>query len=398
MDERLLWNRNFISILLANCSVSISFFILNPTFPVYIKNLINDLSIVGLLSSVFLISAMLVRPISGYLTDIYNKRKIFIGGLFLLCIGIVGYIYIKSIPGIVFARVLHGIGMGLATTAFGALASQNIPPSRMGEGMGLFGLGMVLGMSIGPLIGLQLMNSYGAQVAFAVAGGFSMLGVLLIVAIYRKTSYSNMNLPAVDTPRRIGKLFTIEKSALVPAGLVFFIGIVVSAITTYLALYAVDRGISNIGYFFTVQSVAVLLSRLINGRLADKKGYAVVIIPSFICLAGAMLLLFWAKTPLFFLIVAFLYGLGYGTLTSACQALSVLKAKPEHRGLAISTYYLGMDAGNGVGTILNGIISQAIGYAGMYLFCIIPLILGLVLFSFWNGNPRGGNLKGRVGN
>jgi MFS family permease len=90
IDKDSLWNRNYISILFANCLISISFFMLNPTFPVYIKSLVNNLSIVGLLSSLFLISAMLIRPFSGYLTDIYNKRMIFAGGLFLLCISIVG--------------------------------------------------------------------------------------------------------------------------------------------------------------------------------------------------------------------------------------------------------------------------------------------------------------------
>ena len=96
------------------------------------------------------------------------------------------------------------------------------------------------------------------------------------------------------------------------------------------------------------------------------------------------------------MLTAFLYGLGYGTLTSACQALAVLKAKPERGGLAISTYYLGMDAGNGLGTILNGALSKAFGYAGMYLLCIIPLIIGLIVFVFSGGIPRKSAAKASV--
>ena len=388
IENEPLWNRNYISILLANCFISISFFILNPTFPVYVKGIINDLGTVGLISSLFLISAMLIRPFSGYLTDIYNKRKIFVGGLFLLCLSILGYIFFKSITGIIVARLLHGIGMGLATTAFGALAAQNIPPSRMGEGMGYYGLGMVFGMSIGPSIGIQLMNAFGAQAAFGAAGVFSILGVILIIAIYRKKTSADINIPRPGIPQSFKALFNIEKTALMPASLIFFIGIIVSAITTYLVLFSKDQGITNIGFFFTIQSGAVLLSRLLNGRIADKKGYAIVIIPSIVCLVGAMVLLYFATTPIFFMITAFLYGLGYGTLTSACQALAVLKANPERRGLAIGTYYLGMDAGNGFGTILCGVVSKAFGYAEMYLFCIIPLVIGLMIFVLWDGEVR----------
>jgi MFS family permease len=392
-----LWNRNYISILLANCFISISFFILNPTFPVYVKGIINDLGTVGLISSLFLISAMLIRPFSGYLTDIYNKRKIFIGGLFLLCLSILGYIFFKSITGIIVARLLHGIGMGLATTAFGALAAQNIPPSRMGEGMGYYGLGMVFGMSIGPSIGIQLMDSFGPQAAFGAGGVFSILGVILIVAIYRKKTPSILNIPRPGIPKSIGAFFNIEKTTIMPASLIFFIGIIVSSITTYLVLFSKDQGISNIGFFFTIQSGAVLLSRLLNGRIADKKGYAIVIIPSIVCLICAMVLLFFATTPVFFMITAFLYGLGYGTLTSACQALAILKANPERRGLAIGTYYLGMDAGNGFGTILCGVVSKAVGYAEMYLLCVIPLLIGLAIFLFWDRNSRNRRRISRAG-
>ena len=202
-------------------------------------------------------------------------------------------------------------------------------------------------------------------------------------------------MPRPSIPRSIGAFFNIEKTAIIPASLIFFIGIIVSAITTYLVLFSIDLGISNIGFFFTIQSGAVLLSRLVNGRIADKKGYGVVIIPSIVCLIGAMVLLFFATTPIFFMITAFLYGLGYGTLTSACQALSVLEAKPERRGSAISTYYLGMDAGNGFGTILCGVISKTFGFAAMYLFCIIPLIGGLIIFLFWGGDSRNVRRKSR---
>lgn len=382
-DEGTLWNRNYIIILIVNCFISISFFIVNPTFPVYAKSLINDLSIVGLLSSVFLISATLIRPYSGHITDIYEKQKIFMGGLFLLCISFLGYILLKSVLEIIIVRLFHGIGMALTTTAFGALASENIPDSRMGEGMGYYGLGMVFGMSIGPSIGLYLLNSFSAQAAFGVAAGFLILGAILFFLIYRKPNHINKDLQGLRKPGKKGAFFNIEKTAILSASLVFFIGIVVSSITTYLVLYSNERGISNIGYFFTIQSVAVLISRLISGRLADKSGYAIVIVPSIVCLGLSMLLLYFASTPVVFMLTAFLYGLGYGTLTSSCQALSVAKANPERRGLAISTYYLGMDAGNGIGMIINGIISKAFGYAEMYLLCIIPLIIGLAIFFIW---------------
>lgn len=176
------------------------------------------------------------------------------------------------------------------------------------------------------------------------------------------------------------KLLIIEQKAILPAFLIFMMGIVVSAVTTYLALYASDRGIENIGFFFTIQAVALLLSRLFIGKISDRIGYTAVLIPSLVCLILAMILLYYAKTPFLFGVVGFLYGIGFGNLTSSCQAVSVLLAGTTHSGLAMSTYYLGFDGGKGLGSIINGIICGKIGYPGMYLSCALPLVFAIIVY------------------
>ena len=52
----------------------------------------------------------------------------------------------------------------------------------------------------------------------------------------------------------------------------------------------------------------------------------------------------------------------------------------EKRGIAISTYYLGMDFGIGVGIIAGSGIADALGYEGAYSFCGVLLVLGLLLY------------------
>ena len=61
-----------------------------------------------------------------------------------------------------------------------------------------------------------------------------------------------------------------------------------------------------------------------------------------------------------------LTGLGYGTLMPACQAIAVNAVPREKIGTGISTLFLFMDLGLGLGPILLGALVAATGYGTMY--------------------------------
>jgi MFS family permease len=380
-----LWNRNYILMITASAFISLSFYMLNPTFPIYIKGLNGNLGMVGFITGVFMVSSVLIRPFAGNSSDKYNKKIIYIAGLAMIVVAMAGYIIFKSIPMIIVFRLLHGLGWGLATTAAGTLTSDNVPHSRMGEGMGFLGVSLVFGMSIGPALGLELINRFDAFTVFAAAIAFTVIGAFLFIVLYKDIIKAEVSTPETPAARVKGLSAIIEKKSLLPASVVFFVGIVQSSIVSFLALYGAERGIANIGYFFTVEAIAILISRPLIGKIADKNGFWTVVIPAILVMTATMVMLYFSVSPMMFIFAAILYGIGFGTMSSSCQAMCVIYADPERRGMANSTYYLGMDFGMGIGSYLAGAIAGALGYSTMYLLGTIPLIIGLAVYLIGGG-------------
>ena len=136
-----------------------------------------------------------------------------------------------------------------------------------------------------------------------------------------------------------------------------------------------------------MQACALLLTRAVGGRLADRRGRAVVIVPGLLCAAAAIVLLPFAyDLPQFFLSAA-LWGVGLGCAQPASQALLVDRARGAERGLALSTYFMGFDIGIGVGSIVLGLISQTFGWPAMWTVSALAILLGLV--GVWSSRFQG---------
>jgi MFS family permease len=148
-------------------------------------------------------------------------------------------------------------------------------------------------------------------------------------------------------------------------------------INAFISIFAQSRGIQNPGFYFMVQAIALLVSRMFAGRLADQYGRAIVIIPGIILMAVALALLPLAHGFLYFVISASLFGIGFGSAQPATMALLIDRVRPEQRGLATGTYFMGFDAGISLGSILLGVVSQHCGFGVMWPISAVCTLLGL---------------------
>src|SRR5690606_33802852 len=90
-----------------------------------------------------------------------------------------------------------------------------------------------------------------------------------------------------------------------------------AGIVTFLATLAVDRGFGAVAsLFFAVYAGTVLVSRLFTGRLMDRRGANVVMLPAFILFAAGLAAIAAADHVWVLLTAAVLVGLGYGQLLS----------------------------------------------------------------------------------
>jgi len=379
LPSQRLWSKDFILINLANLFIFSGFQMLMPTLPVYAKHLGGSEAVAGMVIAVFAVSSVLIRPFAGRATDQYGRKGIFFLGLLIFILSVLSYSWVPGVGFLLLARFIHGFGWGSSNTAISTVATDVIPENKLGEGMGFFGLTANLSMALAPALGIYIMTTYTFSSLFLTAAMLPSIGLVLALFI-------TYNKPNPDQARPEGSL--LERSALRPTLIIFFVTMTYGAVVSFLALYAASLNIPNIGPFFTVYALTLLVSRPIFGRLSDKKGFDIVMLPGILCVLATMLILFSAHTMPMFLLAGFVYGVGLGAVQPTLQSMAVKHVPPFRRGAANGTYSTGFDLGIGLGSALWGLLAQAYGYNMLYLWASVPALIALVIyFAFGRTKP-----------
>jgi len=366
-----LWTRDFILVSLANLGVFMGLHMLMPVIPVYAIELGGSETWAGFIAGGFTLSVVLIRPLAGNLLDRQGRKGVYLVGILLFLSCTLAYYWVPSLLTLFALRFLHGFGWGISSTGASTIATDIIPKSRMGEGMGFFGLTGTLSMAVAPALGLGLMSGYGFDTVFTVAVVFVVLAFLIALPI------KCLQLEPNDRSVKTG---IIEKAAITPGIIILFLTITYGSIVTFIALYGAQRQVENIGLFFSAYALSLLFSRPYFGRLADRKGYAAAVLPGILAVFVAILLLYLAHSLLVFLLAGFIYGIGFGGTQPALQAMAVRNVEPSRRGAANATFFLGFDFGIGFGSIAWGLLVDILGYEYIYLLALIPTLIALVLF------------------
>ncbi|WLR48815.1 MFS transporter [Halobacillus litoralis] len=174
-----LWTGSFLNVCASNFLVFLVFYLLFVTMPIYTMESIGVAEgEAGLIITVFLLAAILIRPLSGQWVESFGRKpvvvialSIFLGSSFL-------YLWFDSFSTLLIIRFIQGIGFGMGTTALGAIAADVIPDQRKGEGLGYFAMSMNFAMVIGPFLGLTLIQNAGFTVMFYVCVALAVLALL----------------------------------------------------------------------------------------------------------------------------------------------------------------------------------------------------------------------------
>lgn len=372
-----LWTKDFILIICINLFLFLGFQFFPSALPPYVKSLGASDATLGWLTGTATIATMLTRPLAGMLLDTLGRKGVFISGLVLMTI-ICAAMYFFPIVWLILAlRFVHGLGWGVASTSASTIASDNIPTFRFGEGMGYFGLSASLAMAISPAIALSLEPAW----MFSIATALMFISIVLAMGLHYK--------PVEKPDKSAGKYRPYEKAAIPPALVMFLTTTAYGALVTFLAVYAKSSGINNIGPFFTVYALIMMLTRPTVGKIIDKHGFTVVMLPSLGLIAAALIILSQSDSLMLFLCSAVLYGLGMGSMHTSAQSLAILSSPKNRVGAANATFFTGFDAGIGFGAVFGGILAEAFGYSGMFsLLAACPLSAALLFWIFSRRNKK----------
>ena len=372
-----LWNANYCRAWSANFMLYFSFMVLTPLLPLYLSDTFNaEKDIIGLVLSGYAITALLIRPFSGYFVDTFPRKAVllFFYGLFALLFG--GYLVASSLILFAIVRTIHGAPMGAATVANSTVAIDVLASSRRAEGIGYYGLSNNLATAIAPTIGIFLWHWTGSYDAiFIVALVSGLIGWIINTTLRVRTRIPQQR-PKLSFDRMF--LFAGWPEGISMACFSYSYGVV----STYVAIYAKESlGMeAGTGLFFTILCIGLMLSRLIGahslrqGAVVKNATHGVIV-----SLIGYLLFASVHQSWAMYL-SALIIGLGNGHMFPAFQTMFINLASNSQRGTANGTLLTSWDVGMGLGITLGGLLSEAIGYDGAFWSAWITNLAGVVFF------------------
>ena len=118
MEQEKLWNANYWKVMIANFTLSFAFYLLTPLLPLYLSEHFGATKdLIGFVLSGYALTALLVRPFSGYLADSFPRKKVLLVSFFLYFILFGGYLAAGTVLLFAIVRTLHGGPYGAATVA-----------------------------------------------------------------------------------------------------------------------------------------------------------------------------------------------------------------------------------------------------------------------------------------
>lgn len=369
-----LWTPAFILLIFLGTLTSIGFNMVAPTLAKYAVSLGASLTAAGVLTGLFAITALVARPFSGVIADRMNKKKLLIAATIMIGLAAAGYSISLSMPMLIAFRILHGIAFAISSTTNVTLLASVLPRSRLGEGIGYYGVGHILATAFGPGLGLAVGDQFGFQMAYLVSALLSMTAAVLMTRI----RYCD-NLAARSKGRIVfSDLISVKVLPLALIGGIF--SLLNGVISSFIVLMSDERGIGGIGAMFTVNAVVLFLIRPFAGRLSDRKGISFILYPALILSAVSAAMLGAAASLWMILAAAVLRSAAQGAAQPSLQTACLRSLPPEKSGVATSTFYVGADIGQGIGPILGGAISAAWGYSTMFYCCAALFVIGLIVW------------------
>ncbi len=260
-------------------------------------------------------------------------------------------------PGLIAARLALGAGEGTVFTAGSAWIVDLAPPRRRGRVIGLYGLAVWSGLSVGPLIGELLLHAAGYTAVWVFAGAAPLLGALVALRLpdpFRPVAHPEHHPLIAREAIRPG--FAL---ALASAGY--------AAVAAFVVLHLEARGVGHGATVFGAFATMVVLTRLAGGDLPDRIGPARVATTAAAVEAVGLTTIALAHSLPVALAGALAMGAAFSLLYPSLSLIVVSRVPWTRRGAALGTFTAFFDAGVGFGAPLAGLAAALTGYEGAFL-------------------------------
>ncbi len=330
-----------------------------PTLPTFVRGPLHSGDVaVGIVVGAFAVTSVVCRPLAGRQSDRRGRRVVLVAGALAMTAGGALYLVSHSVVTLVLARLVVGAGEGTVYTAGATWAVDLAPEDRRGFALGLFGLAVWGGLSLGPLAGELLRSQAGYDAVWTLTAALPAAGALIA-----------LRLPEPEVPALTPQA---ERAALLPRaahrpGLALALANVgYAALAGFVVLALKARGIGGGAIVFTAFAVAVFASRLVLSRVPDRAGARPTATAAGLLEALGLIVIALAHSLALALVGALIVGVGFSMLFPSLALMVVGEVTDDRRGTAMGAFTAFFDIGVGLGGPIAGLTASLAGYPAVF--------------------------------
>lgn len=343
--------------------IFINFNISHTITPLYILDVGGTEFFSGLQSTLYFLTAVVLRFYFGPLADSKgNKLALFIGAIAFATAPLF-FMLSDKVWYIILIRMYQAIGLAAYFSSAVSLASALAPREQLGKYIGFYRLVTMGTLMIGPTFAVRVIDLYNYEI-YHIMG--IIIGVFAIFFIYfiKEPQSANEDGIVKATAPPSNMLLLLKEKQLSPIYISIFVisigyGLVLTFMAIFIQKFATDV---NPGIFFTLFGLGSVVANLTVAALSDRKGRASVVYPCVLIMGlGIMILYFLPVAHLVIYFGSVLVGFGYAGSMAVLISWIVDIINPARRTTALALQDSSIDIGIALGSLFFGVVIPIIG-------------------------------------
>lgn len=326
---------------------------------------------VGLVLGATGVASLLMRPISGILTDRLGYRRMLLFGALSLIVGAIGVVLTTWLPLLFLLRILQALGYVIFTTAGNALVGQLASPEERSTKIAYFGLAANFAIAMTPGITEALLPRIGLNTSFWIVGSIAATAGILSRLLRFAPQKEGQQAPQV----KLSEFWKFPRQLWTSMFVAALFGVGFGAYFQFFAILLERREIAA-APVFAAYGISIIVTRLLLGRYLDRIGLARVLIGAALTMAIGLIMAAFGDTLPLLVASAALIAAGGGFFHPMLIAHHVTLL-PDRPGWAVACFYFGFDAGIGVGAWLLGFVLDISGLTALYLVATVVTLATL---------------------
>ncbi|MBI2031030.1 MAG: MFS transporter [Candidatus Levybacteria bacterium] len=374
-------DKKLFTILLVAFIDLLGFGILIPILPLLIEKTGGGAFLVGAVIAIFSLFQFIFSPVLGRLSDKYGRKPILILSSFINSISYLMLFSSQSLPIIIFARIIAGIGSANLSVAQAYIADTSASHERT-KRMALLGAVFGLGFIFGPLVG-GVASGISAGFPFLITAVLSIVNTVLIYIILpesNKTLKKHIKIQLINW--KVTREVIRPKNMFFLMFLFFFVNLSLALIIGVFPLYSQMKfgwNEAQNGYYFGLIGIGSFVTQVFLIRLLLKKfSESQIIRLALIVFAISVTAIGLIPVGVFALFIGPFISFGISLVNVNVQSLISLESDVSEQGIV-----LGVSQSFGsLARIIGPLVGGAIASFNLSAPYIVSGIFTLFIFIF----------------